>query len=245
MYVYFGNVSIEEFIKRTGYDLSNEDIKILKAHRQDNTSIDINSNNFHIFDMPFHINVSPSFKEQLIDILTKYENVTPSKEPLSISVIEETEKEKEKRIKREQEEKLRKERNENPNSIWNIKWHMLVPVIIDGKEFYYGCFINTYTKGKANIPDTIHGNAYIYKDEEGFHGTFNLTNPEIENDANEHNDWNYVIGLGLYKLNGNYIGSGDYTFDRVDFSIEECINRRKEIEGVSCGREIHFDRIEE
>ena len=136
MYVSLGNTSIHEFIRRTGYDMSKDDIKILYSHLQQNANIDPMSDKFHIFDIPFSIVVGSKFKTQLIDILMKYENVKPSKETLSICEATESEKDRERRIKKEKEDLERKERNENPNSIWNVKWHMLVPVVINNKDFY-------------------------------------------------------------------------------------------------------------
>lgn len=239
-----GNLSINEFIRRTGYNINEKDKLILEQHRQDNATIDPYSDKFHIFDIPFSIIVASSFKNELINILTKYEEISKSKESLIISEVVETEKEKEQRLKKEKEDKEWQEKLENPNSVWNVKWHMLVPVMINGKEYYYGCFINTYTTGRNNIPDTIDGKAYIEMTENGLSGRFTLFNPEIDNDADTHDDWNYVIGLGLYSTSGQYLGNvKKYMFERTEFFIAGCLNNTKNFDKFN--REIHFDHIKE
>lgn len=247
MSISLGNLSIDEFLKRTGYNMSHEDIKILNDHRQDNTNIDFNSDKFHIFDIPFSINVAEPFYDELIKILTKYNDITETKEALQIIKIVESEKEKEKRLKKEKEKREFEELKANPNAIWLIKWHMLVPVKVNNKEIYYWCFINTYTTGRNNIPDIINGHAIISMDEEGIHGYFTLDNPETDNDADPHSEWRYVIGCGFMKLNGNYIGHcEDATFDTTEFSISECIENYRTISTTNeTGREIIFDKIKE
>ena len=237
-----GNLSIDELLKRTGYDMSQNDIDILKSHLQENATIDPFSDKFHIFDLPFSIVVGSGFKKQLISILMKYEEISPSKEPLQVNESIETEKEREKRLKAEKEEQTRISQNENPNSVWQVKWHMLVPVVVNGKDYYYGCFINTYIKDKKNIPDTIKGTAFISMDDEGLHGRFTLAEPDISNNGSIHPTWNYVIGLGFYTVGGRWLGTRQVTFERVDFSIEECIENTKQFDRFV--REIYFDRID-
>lgn len=239
-----GNVSIKEFLDRTGYNMTKEDIAILETHRQDNATIDPNSDKFHIFDVPFHICVAGPFKTELINILMKYEEISKSKETLGISEVVETEKERERRLKKEKEEQEWKEKLENPNSVWNIKWHMLVPVIVEGHEAYYGCFINTYTTGRNNIPDIIDGTASIRMDEEGFHGHFSLYNSEENNDANEYPEWNWVIGSGFYGKSGAYIGTvNNAYFEETQFSIKEAIETYENLKDNGNSKEIHFDKI--
>lgn len=241
-----GNLSIDDLLKRTGYNMTQQDIDILKAHLQENATIDPFSDKFHIFDVPFNIVVGSGFKKQLVSILMKYEEISPSKEPLQINEAIESEKEREQRLKREKEDAECKERDENPNSIWNIKWHMMVPVVINGKDYFYGCFINTYTKGKQNIPDMIYGRATVCMDEDGLSGRFTLDNPETDNDSEEYSDFNYVIGSGLYNASGKYLGtrSTDYTFDCVEFSISECLENTKRLSDKFI-REIHFHKYAE
>lgn len=247
MGIALGNLSIKELEKRTGWVFSNEDYKWLEDHRQDLANIDSNKEEFHIFDIPFEIMVSALIKTKLIDILTKYNNENTSKEPLQIAVRSETEQEKINRENKEKEEKDRQEKFENPNSIWLVKWHMLVPVkvIYNNKliDLYYNCFINTYITGRNNIPDFIEGNAWIEKNEEGLHGKYNLINPEKDNDDNINLKWNWVVGTGFVDLHGNYVGTGDtFTFERVDFSINEAIKLYKNIKDNNY-KGIYFDRF--
>lgn len=237
-----GNLSIDEFIKRTGYDLSNEDRKLLESHRQDNASINPNSDKFHIFDIPFSITVGEKFSTKLINILQKYENIKKSKEQLYINVAKESDKEKENRLQKEKEELDWQDKLKNPNAIWLVKWHMYVPVIVNNKEYYYWCFINTYTTGRENIPDIIDGKGEISFDENGFTGTFKLYNPETDDDANEHDEWNYVIGCGYVTKSGSYRGRlENLHFDNVEFSIKECIQNYLNFNNSA--KEIHFDKI--
>lgn len=244
MGIFLGNLSISELIQRTGYNISDEDRKILEQHRQDNATIDPCSDKFHIFDIPFSIHVTEAFKNKLIEILTKYEEISKSKETLAIAIVKESDQEKEKRLKKEKEQKEWRDNLSNPNSIWNVKWHMAVPVKVNDKEVYYGCFINTYTTGRDNIPDIIEGKAFIKRDEEGFHGRFTLYNPEKDNDANEHDDWDWVIGSGFYSKSGNYIGNVDNAyFEETEFSIAECIQNLVNIDRSL--KEIHFSKIKE
>ena len=240
-----GNLSIDEFIRRTGYDISDEDKKILELHRQDGAYIEPLSNNFHIFDVPFSIDVAKPFSTKLLTILQKYENIATSKEAFTISSVYETEEEKQKRAKREQKDKEWNDKVSNPNSVWNVKWHMCVPVVVDNKELYYRCFINTYTKGKENIPDIIDGKGKISYTEDGFNGFFTLYNPEKDDNANEHSDWNYVIGNGYVTKSGIYKGKLDNVyFDEVEFSIKDCIENYKQLFNTTA-TELHFDRFKE
>lgn len=244
MGISLGNVSIREFIKRTGYDISQEDISILEKHRQDNATIEPDSDKFHIFDLPFTIAVGKAFSKELTKLLMKYEYISPSKETLRIAVSTESEKETTARMKKEAEQSEWQEKVQNPNSIWNVKWHMTVPVVVCGNHGYYCCFINTYTKGRDNIPDIIDGEATIRLDEEGFHGNFKLYNPETDNDANEQEDWKYVIGTGFMSKSGRWIGSiDDAYFEETTFSIKDAIENR--LENGDYSKEIHFHKIKE
>lgn len=122
---------------------------------------------------------------------------------------------------------------------------MCVPVVVDNKEFYYQCFINTYNKGKENIPDIIEGKGKIIYTEDGFNGTFTLYNPEKDNDANEHPDWNYVIGCGYVTKSGVYRGKiNNAYFNEVEFSIKDCIENYKQLFSTTA-TELHFDRFKE
>lgn len=244
MAIYLGNQTISDLERRTGYVFSAEDRKWLESHRQDKAHIEFGSDKFHIFDLPFEIHAADSISDYLLKLLMKYAEVTPSKERLQFATVKETEEQKEKRLKKEKENKEWQDKLSNPNSIWNVKWHMLVPVKVNDKEVYYGCSINTYTTGRDNIPDIIEGKATIRMDEEGFHGRFTLYNPEKDNDANEHDDWNWVIGSGFYSKSGRWIGKVDNAyFEETEFSIAECIQNLVNIDNSS--KEIHFRKIKE
>lgn len=250
MAIYLGNQTISDLERRTSYIFSAEDRKWLESHRQDEADIKFDSDKFHIFDLPFEIHASDSISDYLLKLLMKYEEVTPSKEQLKLATVKETEEQKEKRLKQEKENKEWQDKLNNPNSIWNVKWHMLVPVVAKSietgvtKKLLYGCFINTYTTGRDNIPNMIDGSANIELDEEGFHGRFTLYD-ESNSDADEHIDeWNFVMGAGLYNERGNYIGSSkDVIFENTTFNLKEAINRSDDLEN-HC-REIHFYKIKE
>ena len=251
MSIYLGNETISDLERRTGYVFSSEDRKWLESHRQDEANIKFDSDKFHIFDLPFEIHAAESISDYLLNLLMKHEKVTPSKEQLQFATVKETEEQKEKRLEKERKEKEWQDTLHNPNAVWNVKWDMLVPVtVVDTEtkresECYYGCFINTYTTGRDNIPDIVNGHAHIMLDERGVHGNFFLEDEEKDNDANNHSDWNYVIGLGFYRKDGSYVGRVDnVTFERVQFSIQECINNWKNIHSGSY-KETHFDFIKE
>ena len=249
MAIYLGNQTISDLERHTGYVFSDEDRKWLESHRQDKAEIDFASDKFHIFDLPFEIHAAESISDYLLKLLMKYEDIKPSKEQLQFAVIKETEKQREKRLKKEKEEKEWQEKLKNPNAIWNVKWDMLVPVEIVGsnRNLYYGCFINTYTKGYKNIPNIISGGkATIYLDEDGFHGRFDLDNPEMDNDSDEQLDWNHVIGLGFYNENGNYLGHIDNMyFNEITFSLIDGIKNYQVLKDEWSYREIHFYKIED
>lgn len=235
----FGNLSIKELERRTGWTFSEEDQKWLESYRQDDANITAYSEKFHIFDIPFEIRASASIKTKLMTILNKYEK---SKEPLRIGFVSETEKQKiagEKKILEEKEEQARRN---DPKSIWLVKWHMLVPVkaSVNNRihDLYYGCFINTYTTGLNNIPDSINGTAWIEKGDEGLRGRFTLHNPEKDNDASEHEDQNFVVGLGFYDLSGTYLNKS-FNFERVDFSIREAIETFKNVNSYNHKEILH------
>ena len=239
MSIALGNLSINEFIRRTGYNISKDDIFLLNSHRQDNATVAPNSDKFHIFDMPFSIVVGENFKTQLINILTKYESISPSKEICQVSISVESEKDRLKREKREQEKKEWEEKLNNPKSIWLVKWNMLVPVkVYDSTDktktkhdAYYGCMINTYTTGVENIPDIIDGTINVYKDEEGVDGHFKLNDADKNNDADEFG-LNVVVGLGFYTIGGRYIDSIEYAiFDETNYSIKDGLENWTQIHG--------------
>lgn len=242
MYVYLGNLTIDELEKRTGYKLSNRDRAWLEDHRQDIADVKFDSDKFHIFDIPFCIQCAEPIYKELIELLKKYDDIRASDERLSIVCVTETDEQKKQRLEKEQKEKEAKDRKENPNSIWNLKWHMSVPVqLVDGRQVYYDCFINTYTRGYVNIPKIVTGKGWIKKDLEGLHGKFMLNNPESDSDADEHPDWNYVVGMSFRNTNGNSIGEirENPFFDRIDFDLADCIKNYETLTGWKSS-EIHF-----
>lgn len=249
--MFLGNLSIADLERRTGWIFSESDRKWLESHRQDNATVKFDSEKFHIFDLSFTIVVAEGIKDNLIKMLTKYNDKQVSKEAVQIAVVTESNKEKEARLKKEKEEKEWQDKLNNPNAIWNVKWHMLVPVkaksIETGSErdLYYGCFINTYTTGHNNIPDAVAGVANIYRTEEGLHGNFTLDNPERDSDADTHlDDRAFVFGTGFYNMAGNYIGKDRGTiFENTIFNLREAIELYKSFD--KWPKEVHFDKIKE
>ena len=227
--LYLGNLTITEFEKRTGYKFNKEDKLWLEQHRQDDSNITYSSEKLHIFDIPFSIHASELIYSQLFKLLQKYESISKSKEILQLLCIKESEEKKNTLEKHAYEEKL-----QNPNSIWNIKWHMLVPI---NDQYYYGCFINTYTTGRNNIPNIIHGYGNIRMDDNGLQGKFYLDYPEIESDADERNDWNYIIGTGIYDIHGNYLHK-KINFEEIRFNIKDAIRLYTDL--IRNSKEIHF-----
>lgn len=235
MSIYLGNLTIEQFKERTGYLLTEKDSFWLNDHLQQIADIKYGSEKFHIFDLPFSIHCDETIINDLMSILRKYENQKPALEQLSILPIIETEAEKARRLEKEQDE----ERKANPNSVWNIKWHMCVLV---NNQYYYTCFINTYTKGYENIPKIINGTAWIQKDLRGFDGRFELKNPEIDSDANKYPEWNYVIGSGFRNLKGDWLGEvKNPFFEKIAFDIAEAIKTFEQLTGRK-STEIYYNK---
>lgn len=71
-HVYFGNLSVEAFEKRTGVEFSNEDKEWFNKHRQDSAN-KIKANEFHIFDKPFTIHCGYEIFDEMLKILYKYD----------------------------------------------------------------------------------------------------------------------------------------------------------------------------
>lgn len=86
MQVRFGNLSIEEFEKRIGQELSKEDKIWLEEHRQSNAQ-HIDKDRFHIFDLPFCIITGSDISSNLVSLLQKYYDKKSFKE--SLQVLEE------------------------------------------------------------------------------------------------------------------------------------------------------------
>ena len=234
--MYLGNLSIDEFIRRTGYKFSDEDYKWLNSHRQDDAHVKFDSDNLHIFDIPLCIHVASSITTKLVEILEKYDNKTPTKEKYSVIKVTETEEQKYMREKLDKEIEERKSREENPNSIWLVKYHMFIPVNVQGRELYCSCFINTLIKGRNNIPNIVEGKITISRTTMGFRGKFRLFTEDITV------DYDGVIGSGLYDLRGNLLTVSEYTFDEIEYSISEGIKNYETFRNDS--KEIYFDKTE-
>ena len=235
-----GNLTIDDFIKRTGYNITEEDKAILDKYRQENATISPYSEALHIFDVPFSITISEPIYDTIIKILFKYEDEQSSKEPLKVIKVSETEKEKARRLEKEQFERERQERKDNPNAIWLVKYHMLIPVIGNKKvEVYYGCFVNVYIKGYNNIPDILEGTLTIRKDENGFTGNFNLS---MDNEFILPDEYNWVIGTGFTKITGEWLGSiEEVYFEDTVYSLKDGIMNYRDYH--NSGKEIYFHKL--
>jgi len=72
MYVYFGNLTVTEFEKKTGVTLSSEDRDILESYRMDSANEPL-IGRLHIFDMPFQIDCGDDIFDEVLSILRKYD----------------------------------------------------------------------------------------------------------------------------------------------------------------------------
>lgn len=85
MNIYFGNLTIEQIEKRTGITLTDEHREYMKAHRQENVSVPLESGAWHGFDIPFMITASDKETAKVYtDMLSAYD-WTKCKEPLKIA----------------------------------------------------------------------------------------------------------------------------------------------------------------
>ena len=163
MSIYFGNLSITDLERRTGWSFTEAERIWLDAHRQDSASIRLDEDYFHIFDIPFCIITSPKAQDYLVDLLVEKNKESISKEPLRILLAGETEWEKEDRKRREEREEMERD----PNQRWMKKWHLKVPI---NDDMDYLCFFNTIHTGYENIPSDINGSFWIERDADGLHG---------------------------------------------------------------------------
>ena len=179
--LFLGNQTIQQLEERTGWTFSDEEREWLTAHRQDNATVRRDSDRFHIFDIPFYIQMGLGAEEEIKSIC---QSKGASKETLMGGVASETEEEKWEK-KREAMRIESQKKKADPNKKWLAKWHMTIPI---GEGYEYGLFVNTPHKGYMNIPENINGTFWVKYDEEGLHGRFA---------SNE--DDGYVIGVGVYK----------------------------------------------
>lgn len=85
MYISLGNLTIEQIEKRTGITLTDEHREYMKAHRQENVSVPLESGAWHGFDMPFMIMTGDkNTAEMYVNMLSAY-NWSKCKEALQIA----------------------------------------------------------------------------------------------------------------------------------------------------------------
>jgi hypothetical protein len=72
VYVYFGNVSVNQWQGDMGVQLSKEDLEWLNEHRQENAQV-VAKDKFHIFSEPRQMHVGSDIVEELVDRLSKYD----------------------------------------------------------------------------------------------------------------------------------------------------------------------------
>lgn len=85
MYIYLGNLSVEQIEERTGITLSDEHRDYMKAHRQETVNdTPIANEKWHCFDIPFMIMAgNKETAEYYTDMLSTYD-WSKCKEPLQI-----------------------------------------------------------------------------------------------------------------------------------------------------------------
>jgi len=72
VYVYFGNLTVTQFEKKTGVTLTDKDREILENYRMDSAN-DPLIGRLHIFEMPFQIDCGDDIFEEVLAILKKYD----------------------------------------------------------------------------------------------------------------------------------------------------------------------------
>lgn len=82
----FGNVLISQFEKRVKTKFNEEDKKWLEEHRTDLANGE--KGKFHIFDKPFKIEACETIVEELVTILSKYNEEKVFAENVSVVCIE-------------------------------------------------------------------------------------------------------------------------------------------------------------
>ncbi len=237
--IFLGDLTVDEFAKRTGFNISEEDKATLNKYKCDKATIDYKENQLHIFDIPFAIEISMPIYKEIFSMLNKYNDISSTKEPLRVIEVKETEQQARQRITKEKEKAALEEMKNDVDKIWQVQYYLLVPVTSNCKEYYYSCFINVYIKGFYNIPESVDGTGFISKDEEGLRGHFNLAKT---NEFFIDSEYNFVVGYRLCNLSGNSMRKYDeYTFEETHFNIKECINNYKTITGNS-SKYIFYDK---
>jgi hypothetical protein len=72
MNVYFGNLTVTDFEKKTKVFLSEEDKVFLEEHRMDSANQPL-TNKLHIFQEPFQIHCGTGIFQEVLKILQKYD----------------------------------------------------------------------------------------------------------------------------------------------------------------------------
>lgn len=70
--VRFGNLTVEQFEKRTEVRFTDEDRAYLEEHRQDSAQV-VFGDKFHIFSEPLGIEAGADIVDELIEVLKKYD----------------------------------------------------------------------------------------------------------------------------------------------------------------------------
>lgn len=87
MKIYLGNLTIEQLESRCGCKFEKEDFEWLKKHRQEDATIK-QKDKFHIFDMPLMIQTGEDISDELIKILSKYNDKKPFEECLQVGIVD-------------------------------------------------------------------------------------------------------------------------------------------------------------
>lgn len=87
MKIYLGNLTIEQLESRCACKFENKDFEWLEKHRQNNATVK-EKNKFHIFDIPFMIQTGEDISDELIKILSKYNDKKPFAESLQIGIVD-------------------------------------------------------------------------------------------------------------------------------------------------------------
>lgn len=84
MEVRFGNLSVSRLEERIGVTFSDEDRKYLEDHRTD-TAAFTEEDKLHIFDLPFQVMCGEDIGDEVVNMLTRYNDATPFKKHLMVT----------------------------------------------------------------------------------------------------------------------------------------------------------------
>ena len=230
--VYLGNLTVSDLENRAGIQLLQSDKQWFEDHRQDKATVRSNSEDFHIFDIPFMIIASPLIYDEIIRRISKYTKNNYVKESISIACVNETEEEKrEKEIEKERE---RRAKEKADGSIeWLVKYNMAV--LIPETNIYVSCFTNFYVKGYENIPKIIpNGKAWLeVKDGLFYGGVISID----ENCQCKISETGSLISTGFHRIPmvGNNKPFDIDNVSRIDFDIKECYDLMFEVNNNIAG----------